>query len=137
MERVILYQAFRLAPLDDPSAPSTGFSPAEERYLARVGNPQGSRTARRLAKDLLREWRAGDLDPAAIEILPTGASADSDAPSGPPWVRLPKDILPTDCRVHLSLSHSRRHAAALLVVEQTQPDAPFTTETQRHGDTEL
>lgn len=115
---MIVHQAFRLEPLGTDPEPPGGLSPAEVRYAARAGFPRGSRAARRLAKRLVLEWLDRELDPALLELLPGGASAEADAPSGPPELRLPPGLLPRDLRAHVSLSHCRSAVAALLVVER-------------------
>lgn len=115
---MIVHQAFRLEPLDTDPEPPGGLSPAEERYAARAGFPRGSRAARRLAKRMVLEWLERELDPIQLEILPRGATAAADAPSGPPELRLPPGLVPEGLRVHVSLSHCRAAVAALLVVER-------------------
>lgn len=115
---MIVHQAFHLEPLPEGPEPAGGLSPAEERYCARTGHPRGSRVARRLAKRLVAEWLGRDVDPASLEILPQGASLETDTPSGPPGLRVPEGSLPDDLRVHVSLSHCRSAVAVLLVVER-------------------
>jgi hypothetical protein len=113
---VILHRAFREAPLDELRPHPASFSEEEERYLARAGHGRGSRAARQLLKELVREWLAAqgrEVAAALIEVLPP-AGPDP----GPPLLRLPEDVAPPACHWHVSLAHSRTHAAALLVVEE-------------------
>ena len=127
---MILHRAFREAPLDGWRPAAAEFSAAEERYVSRAASPEGSRAARHLAKALLSELLQARGVPHAmnqLEILPLDAGAcdtvAAAAYSGPPEFRLPPGLLPDGWRLHVSLSHSRTHAAALLVVEGvTQPD---------------
>lgn len=126
---MILHRAFREAPLDELRPVAAEFSAAEERYVARAASPVGSRAARLLAKILLGELlqtRGVSHAICELEILPRDAGACDTAAaagSGPPEFRLPPGLLPEGWRLHVSLSHSRTHAAALLVVEDvTHPD---------------
>jgi hypothetical protein len=110
-----MHKAFRCRPLAEcPSSPSA-FSNGEWLLLQSRAQVDGPCAARILAKGLVMEWLAGQgqsVQPADVELLPSAAAG-----GGAPELHLPRGHCPPQARIHLSLSHSATHAAALLVVE--------------------
>ena len=93
--------------IDAVPVPDSDFAAEELLYFARLHNDTGSRAARALAKNLLRDWlrqHTGTAPPAhALAILTDGE---------PP--RLLCDTLPENLVIAISLSHSPTHAACAL-----------------------
>ncbi|MBC8478356.1 hypothetical protein H8D51_02320 [bacterium] len=92
------------------SAPDCDFNPAELAYFASRRDSRGSRAARSLAKQLLRDWllnQYGKAPPAADLAIITGGE--------PP--RLLADNLPR-VSIRISLAHSATHAACALQIEE-------------------
>jgi len=80
-------------------------------YFARLRNDAGSRAARALAKQLLREWLQQHIGtaPAARELAILSGGE-------PP--RLICTALPPHLTIAISLSHSATHAACVVQIEE-------------------
>jgi|GEM_PF-2364735 len=116
---MLRHRAFRCRPHGDVAEHGPAFSEREEELLRLRGIAPGPRKARLLLKELLLEWLAAEGRPALpqeLEILPHAGG------SGPPVLEVPAAHRMPGCRVHISLSHSGSHAAALLVVEDDGPE---------------
>lgn len=112
-----MLRGFICRPLAECALDRDAFSQRERDALAVRKSSQGAHAARLLAKELLLTWltrQGASLQPHEIEIMPS-----QDAAGGPPELILPQGLLPPATRLHLSLSHSAGHAAALVVVEGT------------------
>jgi hypothetical protein len=99
------------APVENVAIPESDFTPEELAYFATRSDSKGSKAARSLAKQLLRDWLQTNFGsaPAASDL----AIISDGKPPG-----LICDQLPHRIGINISLAHSATHAACALLIEE-------------------
>jgi hypothetical protein len=110
-----MHKAFSSRPLAACAGKRSLFSAREWESLTARASVEGPLAARVLMKELVVDWLASqgiEAHASQVELLPSPVEG-----GGPPQLHLPPECQPARQGLHLSLSHSSAHAAALLVVE--------------------
>jgi phosphopantetheinyl transferase (holo-ACP synthase) len=120
----VIYQDFNSSLIEafNPDEHRESFSLSELNYIESLKNPDGSASARLLAKTMILKFlqqRNCNISAEQIEILPDNFDIGTSNLSGPPCVTLPENCEQIrSLRFHLSLSHSESRACAYLVIEE-------------------
>ncbi len=97
--------------IDNVATPDSDFTLEERAYFACRYDPSGSRAARSLAKQLLRDWLQTNFGSA-----PAASDMTIISDGKPPGLIC--DRMPHQIAVNISLAHSATHAACALLLEE-------------------